>query len=98
MGGYAPTPRVSVEALTDYIRVTYEPDEYDVQTELGFTIGRIADLIGVAPASIHRWRKEGGIPLFSADRAACRLGIHPSLIWPDWIYLCDDSELELALA
>ena len=33
--------------------------------------------------TIQRWRVDG-IPYWSADRVAIRLGIHPSLIWTDW--------------
>ena len=33
--------------------------------------------------TIVRW-KTGGIPLYSADTLACRLGMHPSSIWPTW--------------
>ena len=34
--------------------------------------------------TIQRW-KTSGIPLYSADRLAIRLGVHPANIWPDWI-------------
>ena len=33
--------------------------------------------------TIQRW-KTTGIPLHSADRLACRLGLHPATIWPHW--------------
>ena len=33
--------------------------------------------------TIQRW-KTTGIPLHSADRLACRLGLHPASIWPHW--------------
>jgi lambda repressor-like predicted transcriptional regulator len=33
--------------------------------------------------TIQRWRVDG-IPYWSADRVAIRLGIHPALIWTDW--------------
>lgn len=33
--------------------------------------------------TIQRW-KTTGIPLHSADRLACRLGLHPATIWPTW--------------
>ena len=33
--------------------------------------------------TIQRW-KTTGIPLHSADRLACRLGLHPATIWPRW--------------
>lgn len=34
--------------------------------------------------TIQRW-KTTGIPLYSADRLAIRLGTHPAIIWPQWI-------------
>ena len=33
--------------------------------------------------TIQRWRLNG-IPYWSADRVAIRLGIHPALIWTNW--------------
>ena len=33
--------------------------------------------------TIQRW-KTNGIPLYSADRLAIRLGVHPANIWPQW--------------
>ena len=33
--------------------------------------------------TIQRW-KTSGIPLHSADRLACRLGLHPGNIWATW--------------
>ncbi len=43
----------------------------------------LADLLGVTRRAVVRWR-HAGIPIYSADRAAVALGVHPSLIWPEW--------------
>ena len=58
------------------------PDRHD-----GFTTLRLARLTGVHPRNFHRWRRAGGIPIFTAGRVACRLGYHPSLVWPEWFQL-----------
>lgn len=39
--------------------------------------------LGVANTNIYRHRKYGMAPEV-ADRMACRLGLHPSLLWPSW--------------
>lgn len=43
----------------------------------------LARFLGVDPGQWQRWRSEG-VPTFAADRLACRAGLHPSLLWPDW--------------
>lgn len=51
----------------------------------------IALRCGINRQTVHRWRLDGGIPLFSADRIAIRLGVHPLDIWPSFHteeYLC----------
>lgn len=48
----------------------------------------IANMLGVDVNSIHRW-KAWGVPYYSADRAATRLGLHPLEIWPDF-YIWED--------
>lgn len=43
----------------------------------------LAELLGITARSVHRWSR-AGLREQWADRAACRLGVHPSLIWPDY--------------
>lgn len=43
----------------------------------------LAELLGITARSVHRWSRAGLAEQW-ADRAACRLGIHPALIWPDY--------------
>jgi hypothetical protein len=43
----------------------------------------LAARIGVSTRTIQRW-KLNGITVWQADRMACALGTHPSLIWADW--------------
>lgn len=39
--------------------------------------------LGIPERTWFRWRRFG-VPDRSADLAACRLGQHPSVIWPGW--------------
>lgn len=50
---------------------------------VGADVAALADLVGVAPRSVHRWSIEG-VPLNRADEVAVALGVHPSAIWPQW--------------
>ena len=43
----------------------------------------LARRTGYPLRAIQRWRV-AGIPYWSADRVAIRLGIHQALIWTDW--------------
>lgn len=45
---------------------------------------QLATVSGIAERSLFRWRAEGGLPEHQADRIACRLGLHPGLVWPEW--------------
>jgi lambda repressor-like predicted transcriptional regulator len=43
----------------------------------------LAKRTGISARTLHR-AAHRGLPDRSADHAATTLGIHPSLIWPDW--------------
>lgn len=45
--------------------------------------GKLARAFGVSRRSIVRWKRNGRIPFFSADRALTRLGEHPIAFWPE---------------
>ena len=47
------------------------------------TYGELGDLLGITRRSVQRYADEG-ISLYGADRLACRLGMHPCLVWPEW--------------
>lgn len=49
----------------------------------GHLVG-LHELLGTSPEQVRRWRKGQRISRLAADRAACRLGLHPLLIWPEW--------------
>jgi phage terminase Nu1 subunit (DNA packaging protein) len=52
----------------------------------GLNNSELARRTGYALRTIQRWSTDG-IPLYSADRLAIRLGVHPSTIWTDWFAL-----------
>ena len=43
----------------------------------------IAHRIHMPVGTVHRYRRDG-IPLYSADRIAAHLDVHPANIWPDF--------------
>jgi hypothetical protein len=43
----------------------------------------MAKALRVSAATLRRYRTEG-LDAYQADRAAIRLGSHPSIVWPDW--------------
>jgi hypothetical protein len=47
--------------------------------------------------TIQRAGVSDGIPYWSADRVAIRLGIHPSLIRTDWVSDHEDERSELPI-
>lgn len=47
------------------------------------SLSAAADEIGIDNALLHRYSKSGN-PTDVADRWACGIGYHPSLIWPEW--------------
>lgn len=53
-------------------------------TYLCLSLFAIADAVSVHPAQVARWRREGGLTITHADRAAIRLGLWPTAIWPEF--------------
>lgn len=76
-----PTTRLPLAPLAGIVRGT-EPmrDQRDVGMPR-----RIADACGFHVRQVLRWYEDGGIPYYQADAAACALGLHPTLIWPDYL-------------
>ena len=46
-------------------------------------LSELARRTGYPLRTIQRWHATG-IPYWSADRVAIRLGVHPSALWIDW--------------
>ena len=40
--------------------------------------------VGFSATTMSQWLKRGGITEETADRIATTLGLHPSLLWPEW--------------
>lgn len=37
--------------------------------------------------SLYYWKNSGGISLYTADKVACQIGLHPYVIWGDeWFF------------
>jgi hypothetical protein len=53
----------------------------------------VATHLRVDRSTVVRWRKVGTVAPYSADRIACALGTHASLVWPDewWHFLTAPS-------
>ncbi len=51
----------------------------------------VAELLGVHRRAVSRAR-EHGLTDRMADRWACRLGVHPGTVWPQWWDIITDAE------
>lgn len=83
--GPAPQTRLSFDVLEEYVHARWGPD-VNIQTgdeDRLVTDGFIALHCDVDRGVVLRWR-QGGIPLYAADRAAIALGIHPNRLWPGY--------------
>ena len=49
----------------------------------GFSDDDLAVALHVTRRTVVRWAQHG-VPRWSADRIAVRLGLVPTLVWPDW--------------
>lgn len=56
----------------------------------GGNVVELAARLRVSRPTINRWRAVG-IIWSHADEAACRLGLHPSEIWPDWYMTLEEA-------
>lgn len=51
-------------------------------------IGRLCKISGSRVAEAV----SGGLTVWEADRLACRLGLHPGNVWPEWWTTIDQHE------
>ena len=56
---------------------------FDPLARLADDTGALARLIGRPRRVVCRWKVDG-VPYWSADAAAVRLGHHPANLWPEW--------------
>ena len=45
---------------------------------------KVAIVAGVDKRTVYRWQVEG-LTWLAADRAAIAHGLHPALVWPEWL-------------
>lgn len=83
------THHLSFGDLESYITIRYDQDPEIVAGDGDphrdgrlQTDGRIARLVGVDRHTVFRWRRQGGLSLLQADRAAVGLGVNATAIWP----------------
>ena len=61
-------------------------DDIDMHTHWIKGSKLIAMRVGVSKEAIRRWAEKDEIHYLKADRAACRLGLHPMTVWgDDWL-------------
>ena len=77
-------PRVSVDALEAW---------WAKRNEQPFNNRMFSRQCGAFPSAIYVWRREGGIPIWTADVIAIRLGVHPAHIWPEWFALARQEDM-----
>ncbi len=46
-----------------------------------FGLRRVAEVCDVTISTVERWRRQGLVPIYDADKVACHLGRHPAEIW-----------------
>lgn len=47
------------------------------------THGELGQIVRQPREMICRYAAHG-VPMFAADRMACRIGMHPASVWPEW--------------
>jgi len=67
--------RYPFDPVREYLEMSHEYLEMS-HTEL-------ADRLNVTSRTIARW-STGGLNTWTADRVACQIGFHPSLLCPEW--------------
>ena len=72
-GGRRPFPFEPIDRL-----VGTDPDGLPLPTVV------VARRLSVDGRQVLRWRSYGALTERQADALATRLGVHPSMVWPDW--------------
>lgn len=47
------------------------------------TISKVVDVLGYDYRTVLIWADKG-VRFLTADEVACKLGLHPASIWPEW--------------
>ncbi len=76
-------------------RPTYDPGpllDLAIQLTENRTDTEIAQAIGVSDRTLARWRAgHATMSEPTADKAACRIGLHLSLVYPEYWSFCPDG-------
>lgn len=76
--------RLEFRPLWRQVFLRFDEPIWDRFWQNGFTMSMCADLLDVARETLQIWKRDG-VPVYSADKAAVRLGLHPVEIWgADW--------------
>jgi hypothetical protein len=84
-------PRLPFAPLERWLNARYTNTDSRADAQLAghLSTRRIAELVGyddnptTGRLIVQRWRN-GGIPLYAADRAAITAGAHPLELWPNF--------------
>jgi hypothetical protein len=72
-------PRLPYAPLEEYVLARHKPPPDHTYAELG--AGGIGEVLGVDATVVRRWKRNGNVRLYDADKIAVTLGQHPSAIW-----------------
>ena len=86
--GPKPTVRVPFAPLAEFCASRANLDD---KVNTITTVGLIQRATGTDRTVIRRWQQRG-VMLWTADRLACGLGVHPTTIWPDWYELTAETD------
>jgi hypothetical protein len=76
-------PHLPYAPLEEYLLARHKPLNENNDDVLG--VRRIAAILGVGTTTVSRWRRDGTVPIYAADKAAVTLGEHASTVWgEDW--------------
>jgi len=78
--------RFDFAPFEEHIRLNYADTHIRRRQQVGedqVAAGHIGELVEVSAKVIFQYRRRG-VSYHQADRIACKLDIHPSLIWSDW--------------
>ena len=77
--------RMSFEDLVSFLAHDQEDADLrqfvSVDTEFKVLPATVARRTGVSRQTVYRWATSG-VPIWTADRIAVRMGVHPIMIWP----------------
>ena len=101
MSGYHGPPRVPLEPLRkaigplyrESLRVSSTARINAMALQEQSPVCRIAELAGVSRRTVIRWAANG-LDIYTADRVACAIGLHPWHIWTEWYDIECPAEMD----